>query len=100
MAWWYKDTFSAWIPLVWFQQVDQPNVTPGNRAAAVVGGLNVIVFTIIGVLAHREKIQKKRDGQLVPAPGSSDLESPSIGEGNEKKGPLVDEKDITPEITY
>jgi ACS family pantothenate transporter-like MFS transporter len=66
----------------------------------VVGGLNVIVFAIIGVLAQREKIQKKRDGQLNPAPGSSDLESPSIEGGNEKKGPFVDEKDITPEITY
>jgi ACS family pantothenate transporter-like MFS transporter len=65
-----------------------------------VGGFNVIVFTIIGVLAHREKIQKKRDGQLNPAPGALDLESPSIDGGNEKKGPLVDEKDISPEITY
>jgi hypothetical protein len=22
---WYKDTFAAWIPLVWFQQVQQPD---------------------------------------------------------------------------
>jgi len=93
-------TFSAWIPLVWFQQVDQPNVTPGNRAAAVVGGFNVIVFTIIGVLAHREKIQKKRDGQLNPASATSDLESRSINKGDEKKVPLVDEKDISPEIIH
>jgi ACS family pantothenate transporter-like MFS transporter len=66
----------------------------------VVGGLNVIVFTIIGMLAHREKMKKKRDGQLNPASGSSDLESPSIGEGNEKKGPLVDEEDVTPGIIH
>jgi MFS transporter, ACS family, pantothenate transporter len=66
----------------------------------VVGGLNVIVFTIIRVLAHREKIQKKGDGQLNPASGSSDLESPSIGKGNEKKGPLVDEEDVTPGVIH
>ncbi|KIW12193.1 hypothetical protein PV08_09469 [Exophiala spinifera] len=57
-------TFSAWIPLVWFQQVHQPYVTAGNRAAAVVAGFNIIVFTTIAILAHREKIRNKRNGQL------------------------------------
>jgi len=90
-----KDTFSAWIPLVWFQQVHQPNVTPGNTAAAVVAGFNVIVFTIITLLAHREKLQKKRDGQLKPASASLDSNTPSI-DGNEKKLSLGDEEDIAP----
>lgn len=65
----------------------------------MVGGLNVIVFTIIGVLAYREQMQKKRDGQLNPVSASSDLESPSIGEGNEKKGPLVDEEVLPLELS-
>ncbi len=60
------------------------SVTSGNRAAAVVAGLNVIVFTIIAVLAHREKIQKKRAGQLeVVSPSDSPL--PGIDEENDKK---------------
>ncbi|KAF8867029.1 putative pantothenate transporter liz1 [Acephala macrosclerotiorum] len=88
-------TFSAWIPLVWFQQVHQPDVTPSNRAAAVVAGLNVIVFTIITVLAHREKLQK-RNGELKPATASLDSSTGVIDDGIEKKVPLVDEEDITP----
>ena len=63
-------------------------VTPGNRAAAVVGGLNVIVFIIIAVLDHREKIQKKRNGELNTASALSESSAPSIGDGNEKKVPL------------
>jgi hypothetical protein len=35
-------------------------INPGNRGAAVVTGLNVIVFSIIGALAYREKKQKER----------------------------------------
>ncbi|KAB5547251.1 putative pantothenate transporter liz1 [Coniochaeta sp. 2T2.1] len=66
-------TFSAWIPLVWFQQVHQPNVTPGNRAAAVVGGFNVIVFSTIAFLAHREKMQKKRNNQLAVVDSSESV---------------------------
>lgn len=66
-------------------------VTPGNRAAAVVAGLNVIVFTLITVLAHREKLKKKRDGELKP--GSDSLGSVEVG--NEKKFALVDEEDVT-----
>lgn len=45
---------------MWFQQIHQPFVTPGNRAAAVVAGFNIIVFSIIALLAHREKLAKKR----------------------------------------
>ncbi|KAI9733756.1 MAG: hypothetical protein M1818_007170 [Claussenomyces sp. TS43310] len=63
--------------------------TPGNRAAAVVAGLTVIVFVIITVLEHREKRQKKRDRQH----GSAFVLS--IGDGNEKKLALVDEEDVT-----
>jgi ACS family pantothenate transporter-like MFS transporter len=52
----------------------------------VVAGFNVIVFTIITVLAHREKLQKKRKGQL-PAPSHASAEepsTPSVDDGNEK----------------
>jgi ACS family pantothenate transporter-like MFS transporter len=60
-------------------------VTPGNRAAAVVAGLNVIVFVAIAVLAHREKMQQKRAGQLELASSPPDSPSPSVEEGNEKR---------------
>ncbi|KAE8449068.1 hypothetical protein EG329_008656 [Mollisiaceae sp. DMI_Dod_QoI] len=93
-------TFSAWIPLVWFQQVHQPNVTPGNRAAAVVAGFNVIVFTIIAVLAHREKLQKKRNSELHFAGNSSDASTPRISDGNEKKLEVRDVEGITPVPGY
>ena len=77
------DTFNAWVPLVWFQQIHQPFVTPGNRAAAVVAGLNIIVFTAIALLAHREKLARKRENQL---PVASDLpeSETSSRQGNEK----------------
>jgi len=53
-----------------------------------VGGLNVIVFAIIAVLAHNEKKQKKREGQLGPSSTISDLDGLTIGEdGIEKKFP-------------
>ncbi|OQV00239.1 hypothetical protein CLAIMM_05764 [Cladophialophora immunda] len=81
-------TFTAWIPLVWFQQVHQPNVTPGNRAAAVVAGLNVIVFGLIALLAHREKKQKKRNGELELSSAEIDPPTPFTGETNEKKPSL------------
>ena len=65
------------------------------------GGLNVIVFAIIAVLAHREKKQKKREGQLGPSSTKSDPNVPTIGEdGIEKKFPLVDEEDVTPVLKY
>jgi len=88
------DTFSAWIPLVWFQQVHQPNVTPGNRAAAVVAGINVLIFMLITYLAHKEKVQKKRNGGLAPASIASDS-SPPAEEVNEKRLPVGDEEDVT-----
>ncbi|KAL2068570.1 hypothetical protein VTL71DRAFT_14907 [Oculimacula yallundae] len=80
-------SMSAWIPLVWFQQIHQPNVTSGNRAAAVVASFNIAVYIAIAVLAHREKLQKKRNGALAPTSSIDDPESSSIGEGNEKKIP-------------
>ncbi|KAH3905847.1 hypothetical protein HBH56_214360 [Parastagonospora nodorum] len=70
-------TFTAWIPLVWFQQVHQPYVTPGNHAAAVIAGLNLIIFTTIAMLARRERSIKVRAGSVSAEPdvvsdGSSD----------------------------
>jgi ACS family pantothenate transporter-like MFS transporter len=50
---------------VWFQQVHQPYVTPGNRAAAVIASFNIVIFTTIAVLARREKRIKARS-ELVP----------------------------------
>ena len=50
----------------------------------MVGGFNVIVFAIIGVLAHREKKQKKREGQVGPATPPSDSPTPSIGHEDKK----------------
>jgi ACS family pantothenate transporter-like MFS transporter len=90
--------------LVWFQQIHQPNgssklihsfpffhsiltlfaVTPGNKGAAVVAGLNVIVFAIIAILAHREKVQKKRNGILQSPATILDSETQSTDDGNEK----------------
>ncbi|KAH8586080.1 putative pantothenate transporter liz1 [Bisporella sp. PMI_857] len=90
-------TFLAWVPLVWFQQVHQPNVTPGNRGAAVVAGLTVIVFTIIAVLAHREKIQKKRNGELGANVALPDSSNTSIRD-QKKRTSLKDVEDIAPEI--
>ena len=86
-------TFTAWIPLVWFQQIHQPNVTPGNRAAAVVAGLNVIVFGIIAVLANRERLQKKRRGELDSASADSnssvypksEIDKAGVGHGDKKQ---------------
>ena len=77
------DTFQAWIPLVWFQQVHQPFVTPGNRAAAVIAGVNIIVFTTIAFLSHREKLAKKRRSKLPLASEPLERQSPS-SEGDEK----------------
>ena len=91
--------------MVWFQQIHQPDgsfplppheesldadcqlflVTPGNRAAAVVAGFNVIVFSTIAILAHREKLQKKRNNQL--AVDSSE----SVLQVDEKKTAQVQE---------
>jgi len=61
----------------------------------VVSGLNVIVFIAIAVLAHKEKEQKKRNGELRH---SLDSSSPDANDGIEKKVPLVDEEDVAPEL--
>lgn len=62
----------------------------------MVAGLNVIVFTLIAVLAHREKLGKKRAGELERASTSSEHSSPSgLGEG-EKKVALFDVEEVNP----
>ena len=68
-------------------------VTPGNTAAAVVGGLNVIVFTVIAVLAHREKKQTKRNRESQAVYALSNSSTPTTEEGN-KKLPLTDIEEI------
>src|SRR6188768_3928341 len=110
----FKDTMTAWIPLVWFQQIHQPfgkysvqcllfascctdnvyQVTAGNRGAAVVAGLNVIVFTLIAVLAHREKMQKKRNGELRATVSPSDSVVGSVDDNGEKRISIRDEEDF------
>ena len=70
-------------------------VTPGNRAAAVVAGLNLIVFTAIAVLSHRERKQLKRSGQVNLTSASSDSAEFNSGE-NEKKVASVDVEHVTP----
>ncbi|KAF2022570.1 putative pantothenate transporter liz1 [Setomelanomma holmii] len=57
-------------------QFHQPFVTPGNRAAAVVAGFNIIVFSTIALLAQREKLAKKRKNHLPPATDSSEPTTP------------------------
>jgi hypothetical protein len=52
-------------------------VKPGNRGAAVISVLNILVFTAIDILAHRERKQKKRLGEVSPA--SAALDSPITG---------------------
>jgi ACS family pantothenate transporter-like MFS transporter len=64
----------AWIPLVWFQQIHQPYVTSGNRAAAVIAGFNIVIFSTIAFLAHKESRAKARNDDLTdsPSPASDD----------------------------
>ena len=73
--------------MVWFQQVHQPYVTPGNRAAAVIAGLNIIVFSAIAILAHREKVAKKRNNQVPDDLGSGERSTPVDDDG--EKTPAV-----------
>lgn len=75
-------------------------VTPGNRGAAVVAGLNVIVFTIIALLAHREKIQKKRNNQFTSDSPVLEHSEASLSDAHEKGSPVINEKDVTPTIKY
>jgi ACS family pantothenate transporter-like MFS transporter len=71
-------------------------VTPGNRAAAVVGGFNVIVFTIFAILDHREKKQKRKNGELTRASVLADSPTAGSVDGSERRLPLGDEEDISP----
>jgi ACS family pantothenate transporter-like MFS transporter len=63
--------------------VKQPFVTSGNRAAAVVAGLNMIIFSSIAFLARNEKLAKKRDGA-----SNDELSEPELHEdmGEKKVG--------------
>ena len=56
----------------------------------------MIVFTIMAVLAHREKIQKKRNGELRAPADPSDSSVASINYDGEKKVSLKDEEDVIP----
>ena len=77
----------AWIPLVWFQQKHQPFVTHGNRAAAVIAGVNIIIFTTIAFLAHKEKLARKRNNAIASTQDSIEPQSPSIN--STEKDPAV-----------
>ncbi len=66
----------------------------------MVGGINVIIFTAIFVLAQREKKQNKRNGQLEPTSGLPDSSVLAIGDGNEKKSSLGDEEDVSPVLVH
>ncbi|KAK4687117.1 MFS transporter, ACS family, pantothenate transporter, partial [Tremellales sp. Uapishka_1] len=82
---------SAWVPLVWFQQVHQPNVTTGNKAAAIVTSFTVVTHIVIALLAHREKKAKKANGQLKQTFVASEAASPGLGSDDGKKS-LADEE--------
>jgi len=51
----------------------------------------VIVFIVITILAHREKLQKKRSGELRVTADTSDSSVASISREDEKKLTLKDE---------
>lgn len=71
-------------------------MTPGNRAAAVVAGINVVIYATIALLANRERLQKKRKGELSPASAASSIGGESGSGSGEKKTSLADEEDISP----
>ena len=56
----------------------------------MIAGLNVIIFTVIALLAHREKKQKKRQGELTPPSDLSDSEARAV-DVDEKLGVKVEE---------
>lgn len=51
----------------------------------------MIVFIVITILAHREKLQKKRSGELRVTADTSDSSVASISREDEKKLTLKDE---------
>ena len=69
----------------------------GNRAAAVVAGFNVIVFTVIAVLAHRDKLQKKRNHQQ-PLPATGNLDESASEEFEAEVDRPVEAKKIALEV--
>jgi hypothetical protein len=62
----------------------------------VVGGFNVIVFTIIAILDHREKKQKRKNGELTRASILADSPTAGSVDGSEKRLPLGDVEDVSP----
>ena len=54
-----------------------PYVTPGFRGAAVVAGINIVVFSTIAFLAHKEKLAKKRESHVSAASDTSEPQTPS-----------------------
>jgi MFS transporter, ACS family, pantothenate transporter len=89
-------TVRSTLPSPTFRCADLKIVTPGNRAAAVVGGFNVIVFTIIAILDHREKKQKRKNGELTRASILADSPTAGSVDGSEKRLPLGDVEDVSP----
>lgn len=73
-------------------------VTPGNKAAAVVGGFNVIVFSTIAFLAHREKVQKKRNNQLAVVVDSSESVLPASADAKTTQAQGHDEKRLQDDV--
>jgi hypothetical protein len=59
----------------------------------------VIVFTVIAVLAHREKVQKKRASQLQSSSFSLNSTA-SVNNENEKKPAMADEEAVTSVVKY
>ncbi|KAF2833941.1 putative pantothenate transporter liz1 [Ophiobolus disseminans] len=90
-------TFNAWIPLVWYQQRHQPYVTRGNRGAAVVAGFNIIIFSAIAFMAHKEKLAKKRSYIVPAASDTSETQAPSEV-SDEKTGAAVGVFAVEPKI--
>ena len=43
----------------------------------MVAGLNIIIFSTIAFLAHKEKLAKKRSNQLPATPESSEPQTPT-----------------------
>jgi ACS family pantothenate transporter-like MFS transporter len=54
-----------------------PYVTPGFRGAAVVAGVNIVVFSTIAFLAHKEKLATKRESHLSNVSDTSESQTPS-----------------------
>lgn len=56
----------------------------------------MIVFTIIAILDHREKKQKRKNGELTRASILADSPTAGSVDGSEKRLPLGDVEDVSP----